>query len=100
MAQGVTEPKRTQGSNAARDFLRNNAAPIRSDLGAVTEFGFHLDDGIDLHADPGLGSDYADSTIAYKLFETGHVPDDDTLETEHQRHSRCLRAAGGYHTEW
>jgi hypothetical protein len=82
LAQGVTEPTRTLGAVAARDFMKKNAAGIRANLAGLSDFGFQLDDNIDLHADPGLGSAYVDSTIAYKFYEAGHVPDDDTLEAD------------------
>jgi hypothetical protein len=41
--------------------------------------GFALDDAIDLSVSGGLGEDYEASTIAYKLYESSALPDDDTL---------------------
>ncbi len=52
LAQGVTEPRRSLGSVAAREFMGKNAGEIRSNLTVVIDFGFQLDDNVDLHADP------------------------------------------------
>jgi hypothetical protein len=80
LAQGVTEPKKKLGAREARDFLHNNAAGVRTLISDVKSHGFVFDDGIQLSADPGLGSDYEDSVIAYKLYERNNVPDDATIE--------------------
>src|SRR3984893_17233908 len=78
LAQGVTEPKRRLGSDWKAE-LRSNAKRIRSLLGPLEGAGFSLTDGIDLHTGPGLGSDYEVSTIAHKLYEREHVPEDEDL---------------------
>ena len=77
--QGVTEPRRQHGAAEGKRRLRIRAVQIRGDVNALAEFGFRLDDGIDLHTDSGLGADYENSTIAYKLYEKGLVPTDELL---------------------
>jgi len=49
------------------------AAEARGLVSELGRQGFLLDDNIDLRSE-GLGADYEDSTIAYKLYEAGHVP--------------------------
>lgn len=77
--QGVTEPKNQHGSVKAHQLLRERAVELRRLCSGLSESGFHLDDEIDLRADPGLGSDYESSTIAHKFYEADQVPDDATL---------------------
>jgi hypothetical protein len=73
--QGVTKPKQEMGTAGARRYLKENATQIRAKLSFLQPRDFHLDEGIDLRSE-GLGADYEDSTIAYKLYETGRVPSD------------------------
>jgi hypothetical protein len=73
--QGVTKPKQEMGAIGARRYLKENASQIRSKVPFLQQHSFHLDDGIDLRGE-GLGADYEDSTIAYKLYETGSIPSD------------------------
>jgi 5-methylcytosine-specific restriction protein B len=80
--QGVTEPKRERKSEGAREFLRQNAISLRSLCKPLTSRGFQLDDSIDLHVDAGLGADYENSTIAYKFYGAGAIPDDSTLTAD------------------
>ena len=77
--QGVTEPQNRHGKAKARAMLRENARDLRRLGGDLPALGFRLDDGIDLRSDPGLGSDYEASTIAYKFYERGAIPDDEAL---------------------
>ncbi len=77
--QGVTKPTAQHGRTKARQLLRQRAVELRELCGGLKERGFLLDDSIVLQADPGLGSDYESSTIAYKLYEAGNVPEDDVL---------------------
>jgi hypothetical protein len=96
LVQGVTEPKRQSGEALARSTLHQRAADLREFCGSLPERGFRLDDLIDLRAEPGLGRDYEASTIAYKLYEAGDVPDDETfaadLEALLAAYERYIRA--------
>jgi hypothetical protein len=74
--QGVTEPKRQHGPKEGRILLRSRADELRKHCIDLVQYGFALDNSADLRADSGLGSDYEDSIIAYKLYETNKVPDD------------------------
>jgi 5-methylcytosine-specific restriction protein B len=80
--QGVTEPRERLGAREGRKFLRDRAATIRERVRQIANAGFQLDDAIDLRADPGLGAEYATSTIAYKLYERGKVPEDATIAAD------------------
>jgi 5-methylcytosine-specific restriction protein B len=93
LAQGVTEPQKQLGLKEARSFLHRRSAEVRTYTQDLADYGFALDDRIDLKADPGLGADYADSVIAYKLYQKGNVPDDETIETDV---AALLQAHGRY----
>ncbi len=77
--QGVTEPQRRLGAVEGKAELRARAQTLRASLGTLKGAGFMLTDDIDLHTGAGLGTDYEVSTIAYKLYERGSVPDDEQL---------------------
>lgn len=74
--QGVTEPKRQHGPKEGKIVLQSRAEELRKHCNDLVQYGFALDDKVDLRADSGLGSDYEDSTVAYKLYEANKVPDD------------------------
>jgi hypothetical protein len=77
--QGVTEPKRLHGTREGRRLLGKTAAEAREVCRYLERSGFTLDDEINLRAARGLGVDYENSTIAYKLYSRGFVPDDALL---------------------
>lgn len=77
--QGVTELIKQSGRPRAHQELRRRAEAIQRYCPSESSNGFSLGNGIDLRADPGLGADYEHSTIAYKLYETGRVPDDSSI---------------------
>lgn len=77
--QGVMEPQRERGAVEGKNYLRAKAKTIRTKVGLLAQQGFLLDDNIDMKADKGLGSDYEDSTIAYRLYEKDAVPDDNVI---------------------
>jgi 5-methylcytosine-specific restriction protein B len=79
LAQGVTEPLRRLGAVEGKAELRANARAIRTSLGPLKDVGFSLTDDIDLHTGPGLGSNYEVSTIAFKLYERGRIPDNEQV---------------------
>lgn len=74
--QGVTDPKRTLGPSEGRKQIRSRAQELRMYCDRLGGEGFLLDNDIDLRTDKGLGADYEDSTVAYKLYETGRLPGD------------------------
>jgi 5-methylcytosine-specific restriction enzyme B len=83
--QGVTRLIQESGRAAAYNELRQRAASIRESCQKLLGKDFSVQNTIDLKADPGLGADYEPSTIAYKLYVAGAVPEDsillDDLET-------------------
>jgi 5-methylcytosine-specific restriction enzyme B len=80
--QGVTDPIRQLGRRKGIQLVRERSANLRPRLQGLEAAGFSLDDSIDLRATPGLGQDYEASTIAYRLYEAGSVPDDRQLERD------------------
>jgi 5-methylcytosine-specific restriction enzyme B len=83
LAQGVTEPKDWYGkSTQAREYLRTQAADLRRYCKDLVQQGFALDNHLNLHTDVGLGTDYEASTIAYKFYAAGSVPDDQMLMSD------------------
>jgi hypothetical protein len=84
--QGVTAPQSELGPAAGLEQLRERARTIRArpETRDLERLGFQTDDAIDLRADPGLGRDYEASTIAYKLYEKGAVPDDELITADLQ----------------
>ena len=77
--QGVTRPLQEKGTKEGREFLHSHAVELRRDCVSLVRQGFSLDDGIDLRTQPGLGKEYENSTIAYKLYEASSVPGDQTI---------------------
>lgn len=80
--QGVTELIRQNGRPQAHQELQRRAGAIHQYCTDLLPKGFLLGRGIDLRADPGLGADYEYSTIAYKLYETGHIPIDTNIMSD------------------
>jgi MoxR-like ATPase len=99
LCQGFTDPARQLGATEARRSLRENAGRIRRLLErfAVGGFlfsrtGFLADDKVELKADPGLGSDYEDSVIAYKFYKSEEVPADEELGADLSALVNCYRS--------
>jgi hypothetical protein len=80
--QGVEELNEEKGRVEARKIYHAKAESIRPLVSELGEAGFVLDDGVDLHTDGELGKDYQQSTIAYKLYEKDHIPEDNQLATD------------------
>jgi hypothetical protein len=59
--------------------LRQRASQLRSRSGLLKDAGFEVNPGIDLRSDLSLIRAYEDSTVAYKLYARGCVPDDAAL---------------------
>jgi 5-methylcytosine-specific restriction protein B len=95
LMQGVTDLIEEHRRPEAHRMLRDNARSIRDVYTGLGHQGFSLDEGIDLRASTALGRDYEPSTIAYKLYETGRVPDDRELTSDLQT---MLTAYDGYAT--
>jgi 5-methylcytosine-specific restriction enzyme B len=80
LAQGVTVPKAQFGGDAgARRHLRARAKDLRPRFEHLGQHGFTLDDDIDLHTQATLGKNYEASTILYKFYGIGSIPDDSVL---------------------
>ena len=97
LTQGITEPRRQLGGPVARATLRQRAADLRAFGRGLAARGFHLDDLIDLRsADPAVGRDAEATVIAYRLYDTGSVPDDEVLAEDLEAllaaYDRYLRA--------
>jgi hypothetical protein len=82
LAQGVTKLKEEMTTSEARFQLRKKATELRGDLKELLGQGFLLDDHIDLHTEKSLGTNYEYSTIAYKLYKTGSIPNDEILRKD------------------
>jgi hypothetical protein len=81
--QGVTEVIQQNGKAAAYRILRSRAETELQRFGdELADVGFRLDDGISLRSD---SHDYENSTVAYKLYEKGRVPDDQALLRDLER---------------
>jgi hypothetical protein len=76
--QGVTKPRQELGTVDARVFLKDKAARTRAITSDLQIRGFLLNNDIDLRS-AGTGETYEESTIAYKLYETGRIPHDTEL---------------------
>lgn len=76
--QGVTDLRNRHGTREARDILRRRAEQLQRLLpdGSTS---FRTDGHIDLRTQSNLGKQYEASTIAYRLYEKGHIPSDAVL---------------------
>jgi 5-methylcytosine-specific restriction protein B len=79
--QGVTDVIKEHGRTEGRRILRDRAQAVRGDVGASLH-PYSIDDGIKLNTDGVLGLDYEASTIAYRYYAKGEIPDDKTLNME------------------
>jgi hypothetical protein len=64
------------GPSEGRKQIRVQAQELRNYCNHLSNEGFFLDNDINLRTDSSLGADYEDSTVAYKLYETGKLPGD------------------------
>ena len=80
--QGVTTTINEHGRSDGRKILRDRAQAIRSSVRADLS-SYSLDDGIKLSTAGGvLALDYEASTIAYRHFAKGQIPNDRTLDED------------------
>ncbi len=77
--QGVTEPQHQHGPAEGKRLIRARAAELRQGAMSLGGSGFQLDADIDLRSTSGLGADYEASTVAYRLYEKGTLPNDEVL---------------------
>lgn len=76
--QGVTRLKEKHGIPESRRILSQRAEELRKlpSVQSLEEFGFLVDNKIDLHTSRGLGKSYEESTICYKPYLKGAIPKD------------------------
>ncbi len=77
--QGVTRLTKESGWRSAEASLKDTANRLRAAFPELPQQGFSFANDIELRAHGDLGQMYEVSTIAYKFYETGHVPEDDEL---------------------
>jgi predicted RNA-binding protein with PUA-like domain len=80
LKQGITDIIKAQGHATGLVALEANAERMRSKIGSLREFSFSTDRRIDLHTSSARGRGYEHGTIAYKLYMTGAVPDDASID--------------------
>lgn len=76
--QGVTRLKEKHGTRESRNILNDRANQLRleTSVQSLKEYGFSVDNKIDLHTSRGLGKSYEVSTICYKAYLKGAIPED------------------------
>ena len=79
LAQGARQVTRDLGRTKGRVQLRRRAEMLREELPDLAAAGFLLDNGIAVSEDSTRAKDYEYSTIAYKPYPSGAVPDDTDL---------------------
>jgi hypothetical protein len=70
-----------QGVTEGGDQVRAEAIARQTEFPQLST-SFRTDDGIDLRTEGNLASKYEKSTIAYKLYERGEVPDDASIDSD------------------
>lgn len=82
-AVGVTQPRRTFGSDAAfRNHVNARVAELKRYAQDLTGVGFSVDEGIDLKATGRRGKDYELATVAHRFYESNTIPDDTALTAD------------------
>ncbi|MBA1147483.1 DUF3578 domain-containing protein [Ectothiorhodospiraceae bacterium WFHF3C12] len=76
--QGVTDLRNRHGTREGRAILRRRAEQLQRLL-PNNSTTFRTDGHIDLRTESNLGKQYEASTVAYRLYEKGHVPSDEVL---------------------
>jgi hypothetical protein len=78
--QGVSDLKDEHGWPTAKQLVGQTAGLLRTRFGERLRSAYTVADGIDLRSGrAGLGAQYEASTIAWKLYEPGALPDEQTL---------------------
>lgn len=83
--QGIACLKDNLGTLRSRRVLRDRAEQLLRETPAVNalqDSGFSLDNRMDLHSSGGLVKDYEASTVGYKLYARGEIPNDVDLLTD------------------
>jgi len=81
LIQGATTTVDESGRMEARRILRQQAEAMREIVRPQLQ-SFSLNNDLDLHTDGVLGQDYEASTIAYRHYSTGAVPEDAALNDD------------------
>lgn len=83
--QGVTEVRQEHGRGKKfREVFSERKRVLRPIAKPLRDHGFQLDEDIELRTESSLGRDYEVSTVAYKLYEPGHLPPEEELRTDLQ----------------
>src|SRR5689334_6493747 len=80
--QGIARLKDNLGTLQSRRVLRDRAEQLLRDtpaINALKDSGFSLDNKMDLHSSGALVKDYEASTVGYKLYTRGEIPNDADL---------------------
>jgi hypothetical protein len=76
--QGVTDTINEKGRIEGRRILGDQAEAVRQIVRQQLR-SFSLNNDVDLHTDGALGQDYEASTVAYRYYAKGEVPEDAVL---------------------
>lgn len=79
LQQGVTKPIKKLGGKEGRQVLKDNAIKIRKNVEELSEYGFNLNDDINLRTKSRRGRDYEISTIGYKFYGKDEIPQDQEI---------------------
>jgi hypothetical protein len=79
--QGVTDTCSAHGRIEGRRILNEQAKTMRQIVGPQLQ-SFSIDNDIDLHTDGALGQDYEASTVAYRYYAKGNLPEDAKLNID------------------
>jgi hypothetical protein len=82
--QGVSVTINTNGRIEGRRILRDQAETMRQIVRSHLQ-SFSLNNDIDLHTEGMLGQDYEASTIAYRYYAKGQIPEDAALNDDIER---------------
>lgn len=82
--QGVTDVMGQDGlpRGRARQLLRERAESMRAGLEELKEYGFSLDNNINLNTGSPLGIDYEYGTIAYRYYDRESLLDDEAISRD------------------
>jgi hypothetical protein len=79
LGQGTTALANDLPRSEVYSELNRRAEMLRSKISDLAACGFNVGPGIDLHATRTLGKSYEQAAVAFKLYETGKIPDDEAI---------------------
>jgi len=82
LSHGTTGPEKKFGNRKLREMLGNMATKIRLSFQHIKEFGFSVDDKLDLKSNYKLSLDYISGTILYKTYEKNELPSNSELSKD------------------